>query len=139
MKKYAKEDIEGNYDGSFFRNLPSQTEFKKVRALNGSFHPPPPHDPASSQQVHTLNVDEKWQMLVLSGVAAHVPLEPALNPQGDTTYTKCAAPRRPAPPSAAPGAPTAHTRASQASPRPILPQLRSRADGEGRPRRVWRH
>lgn len=66
MKKYCKEDIIGDYDGSFFRNLPSQTEFKKV---------------------HTLNVDEKWQMLVLSGVAAHVPLEPQLNPQGDTSYT----------------------------------------------------
>ena len=44
--------------------------------------------PYSLWQVHTLSVDEKWQMLLLSGVAAHVPLEPVLNPQGDTSYTK---------------------------------------------------
>ena len=69
--RYCKEkNLIGDYDGAFFRNLPSQSEFKKV---------------------HSLSVDEKWQMLLLSGVAAHVPLEPALNPQGDTSYTKCAA------------------------------------------------
>jgi len=67
MSKYCKEkNLIGDYDGAFFRNLPSQQEFKKV---------------------HSLSVDEKWQMLLLSGVAAHVPLEPALNPQGDTSYT----------------------------------------------------
>ena len=38
-------------------------------------------------QVDTLPVDDTWRMLLLSGVAAHVPLEQALNPQGDTSYT----------------------------------------------------
>jgi len=67
MKKYSKdEDMVKEHDASHFRNLPSQTEFKKVA---------------------TLNVDEKWQMLLMSGVAAHMPMEPALNPQGDTGYT----------------------------------------------------
>ena len=34
MSKYCKEkNLIGDYDGAFFRNLPSQSEFKKVRAL----------------------------------------------------------------------------------------------------------
>ena len=32
-------------------------------------------------------MDDTWRMLLLSGVAAHMPLEPGLNPQGDTSYT----------------------------------------------------
>ena len=33
MSKYCKEkNLIGDYDGAFFRNLPSQSEFKKVRA-----------------------------------------------------------------------------------------------------------
>lgn len=32
-------------------------------------------------------MDETWRMLLLSGVAAHMPLEPTLNPKGDTAYT----------------------------------------------------
>jgi len=65
MRKYAP-DLVGEFDGSFFRNVPTQIEFKKV---------------------DTLPVEEMWRMLLLSGVAAHVPLEPALNPKGDTGYT----------------------------------------------------
>ena len=99
MSKYCKEkNLIGDYDGAFFRNLPSQSEFKKVRALlvdaNPKPHPNPNPNPSPNpspsphpNQVHALLVDEKWQMLLLSGVAAHVPLEPALNPQGDTSYT----------------------------------------------------
>ncbi|KAL3916803.1 MAG: hypothetical protein SGPRY_006665, partial [Prymnesium sp.] len=39
------------------------------------------------KRVDTLPVDETWRMLLLSGVAAHVPHEMALNPAGDTSYT----------------------------------------------------
>ena len=66
MRKYNDEKSVGDYDASFFRNLPTQSNFKAVAQLS---------------------VDEKWQMLLLSGVAAHMPLEPALNPAGDTGYT----------------------------------------------------
>ena len=44
MNKYCKEkNLIGDYDGAFFRNLPSQAEFKKV---------------------HALLVEEKWQVRV---------------------------------------------------------------------------
>jgi len=66
MKKYnTKVSIE-DYDASFFRSPPSQHEFKRV---------------------DTLPVDETWRMLLLSGVAAHVPHDIAFNPAGDTSYT----------------------------------------------------
>ena len=65
MRKYNDEKSVGDYDASFFRNLPTQSNFKAVAQLS---------------------VDEKWQMLLLAGAAAHMPLEPALNPAGDTGY-----------------------------------------------------
>ena len=97
MSKYCTEkNLIGDYDGAFFRNLPSQSEFKKVHTTLTmamltqrlcSACLPWLYSLCSTYQVHTLSVDEKWQMLLLSGVAAHVPLEPMLNPQGDTSYT----------------------------------------------------
>eukprot|EP00965_Chrysotila_dentata_P250853 6209684-Pleurochrysis_carterae.AAC.1 len=67
MRMFADiKESEKTFDPSFFRNLPSQHDFKRV---------------------DTLPVDERWRSLLLSGVAAHVPLEPALNPKGDTSYT----------------------------------------------------
>ena len=53
-------------DASFFRNPPSQHEFKRVNALP---------------------VDDTWSALLLSGVAAHMPYAADLNAQGDTSYT----------------------------------------------------
>ena len=64
MRKFAPETAE--YDGSFYRNMPTSNEFK---------------------QVTTLPVDETWRMLLLSGVAAHVPMDATMNPKGDTSYT----------------------------------------------------
>lgn len=66
-KKYSLDkERADDYDPSFFRNPPTQHDFKRVDALP---------------------VDETWRMLLLSGVAAHVPHDIALNPQGDTSYT----------------------------------------------------
>ncbi len=36
----------------------------------------------------TLSVDDTWRALLLSGVAAHVPLEPGLNPQAHSQPSK---------------------------------------------------
>jgi len=66
LKKFAPQTSAGEFDSSFFRTVPSTADFKKV---------------------DTLPVDETWRMLLLSGVAAHMPLEPSLNPKGDTSYT----------------------------------------------------
>jgi len=65
MRKYGGEAAV-DYDSSFYRNLPTKNDFKRVDLLP---------------------VDERWRGLLLSGVAAHMPLEPALNPTGDTGYT----------------------------------------------------
>jgi len=66
MRKYNAKLSLDDYDASFFRASPNQTDFKKVDALP---------------------VDDQWRMLLLSGVAAHVPHDLQLNPQGDTSYT----------------------------------------------------
>ena len=66
MRKFNAQLNVDDYDGAFFRTCPNQQDFKRVSALP---------------------VDDTWQMLLLSGVAAHMPHDMSLNPQGDTTYT----------------------------------------------------
>merc|ERR1712100_530250 len=66
LRKYVGADKSEEYDGTFIRNPPAPSEFKKVA---------------------TLPVDETWSALLLSGVAAHMPHDNSLNPAGDTSYT----------------------------------------------------
>ena len=66
LRKYAGAEKSEDYDGTFIRNPPAPSEFKKVA---------------------TLPVDETWSALLLSGVAAHMPHDNSLNPAGDTSYT----------------------------------------------------
>jgi len=66
LRKYAGSEKAEDYDGTFIRNPPAPSEFKKVA---------------------TLPVDETWSALLLSGVAAHMPHDATLNPVGDTSYT----------------------------------------------------
>ena len=66
LRKYAGAEKSEEYDGTFIRNPPAPSEFKKVA---------------------TLPVDETWSALLLSGVAAHMPHDNSLNPAGDTSYT----------------------------------------------------
>jgi len=66
LRKYAGAEKSEEYDGTFIRNPPAPGDFKKVA---------------------TLPVDETWSALLLSGVAAHMPHDHALNPVGDTSYT----------------------------------------------------
>ena len=69
LKKYAegltKAELE-EYDGSFFRSAPTRQDFKAVDALP---------------------VEDVNKMLLVAGVAAHMPYAADLNPQGDTSYT----------------------------------------------------
>ena len=69
LKKYAegltKAELD-EYDGSFFRSAPTRQDFKAVDALP---------------------VEDVNKMLLVAGVAAHMPYAADLNPQGDTSYT----------------------------------------------------
>mmetsp|Transcript_21750 Transcript_21750/g.64472 ORF Transcript_21750/g.64472 Transcript_21750/m.64472 type:complete len:797 (+) Transcript_21750:79-2469(+) len=65
LKKFAPQMV-NQFDGAFYRSVPSTGDFKKVDSLP---------------------VDDTWRSLLLSGVAAHMPLEPSLNPKGDIAYT----------------------------------------------------
>ena len=78
------------FDGAFYRSVPSTGDFKKVDSLpvDDTWRSLLLSGAAAHTQLGTRGREPRVSPCPLSlGVAAHMPLEPSLNPKGDIAYT----------------------------------------------------